>query len=213
MDGSLLVGSPLLWGLVLGVRHAADADHMAVMATIVAERASLRQALRSASLWGFGHSFTVLAVGTAIVVFGLKIPRHFELAVDFCVGASLFLLGADQLHRLLRRREGARKRGRDARPLALGSIHGLAGSAAIALLALATIRSDSAALLYLVLFGVGTVLGMLAVTFLLAWSFKASTSLASLHRGLVFGSGLVSTALGLFMLARLWQGTLLSAIR
>ncbi len=212
MDGTLLVGSPLLWGLVLGVRHAADADHMAVMATIVAERASLRQALRSALLWGLGHSFTFLAVGMAIVLFGVRIPKPFELVVDFFVGASLFLLGADQLHRLLRRHDGPRKKGRDARPLALGSIHGLAGSAAIALLALATIRSDSAALLYLVLFGVGTVLGMLAVTLLLAWSFKASTLLASLHRSLVIGSGIVSTGLGVLMLARLWQSTVVASV-
>lgn len=206
MDGVALVSSPLLWGLMLGVRHAADADHMAVMATIVAERSSLRQALRSALLWGLGHSLTFLAVGTAIVVFGLQIPKPFELVVDFCIGASLLLLGADQLHRVLRRGSGREQKGRDARPLALGSIHGLAGSAAIALLALATIHSHSAALLYLVLFGVGTVLGMLAVTLLLAWSFKASSSLASLHQSLVTGAGLLSTMLGLFMLVQLWQG-------
>lgn len=200
MDALAPSASPLLWGLLLGVRHAADADHLATMASMVAERSSTSQALKSALCWGLGHSLTFLAVGLSIVVFGLELPSSLDVVVDVLIASTLLGLGFGQLLRF-RRERPARFHG--GRPLALGSIHGLAGSAAIALVALSTIHSSWSALLYLALFATGTVLGMLCVTLLLAQTFRLSASLRALHRVLVLMSGLVSAALGVSLLAEI----------
>ena len=86
------------------------------------------------------------------------------------------------------------------RPLAIGIVHGLAGSAAVALLVLTTIRVPSWAVLYLLVFGVGTVAGMMLITAAIAVPFALSESrFARFHRGLGIASGLVSLAFGLFI--------------
>jgi len=85
------------------------------------------------------------------------------------------------------------------RPLAVGIVHGLAGSAAVALLVLTTIRVQSSAVLYLLVFGIGTVAGMMLITAALAIPFAISEHrFARLNRGMDMGSGLVSLAFGLF---------------
>jgi sulfite exporter TauE/SafE len=90
------------------------------------------------------------------------------------------------------------------RPLVVGVVHGLAGSAAVALLVLATIRDPRWGLLYLLVFGVGTVAGMMLVTALLAWPFAvAGPRVAAMHRGLRLAAGLVSLAFGLLVAYRI----------
>ncbi len=87
-----------------------------------------------------------------------------------------------------------------ARPLAVGIVHGLAGSAAIALLVLTTVRVPSWAVCYLVVFGIGTVAGMMLITAAIAVPFTYSENrFTRLNRGLGLVSGLVSLAFGLFI--------------
>jgi nickel/cobalt exporter len=197
-----LFAYPLFLGLTLGVRHAADADHVATIATVVVGRTSLSGALRTAVYWGVGHTLTFFAVGLGIVLFGLRVPPAFELAIDVLIAVSLLLLGAFQLLRAARNHV-AEEVPHSARPLALGCMHGLAGSAAVALLALSTIRSQAHALLYLALFGVGTVIGMACITFLLAWSFRLSSSTAWMRRGVIALAGLASCACALAIFVEL----------
>jgi high-affinity nickel-transport protein len=86
------------------------------------------------------------------------------------------------------------------RPLFVGVVHGLAGSAAVALLVLSTIREPKWAVLYLFIFGVGTIAGMMLITAALAFPFAfAGYKFAWLNRGLVTGSGLLSLCFGLFV--------------
>jgi sulfite exporter TauE/SafE len=86
------------------------------------------------------------------------------------------------------------------RPLAVGIVHGLAGSAAIALLVLTTIRVPSWAVVYLLVFGIGTVAGMMLITAALALPFKFSEGrFARLNHGLGLASGIVSLVFGLFI--------------
>ena len=90
------------------------------------------------------------------------------------------------------------------RPLVVGIVHGLAGSAAVALLVLATIRDPRWAMLYLLVFGVGTIAGMMLVTGLLAWPFaRGGTRVATMHRGMRVAAGLVSVAFGLLLAYRI----------
>jgi high-affinity nickel permease len=86
------------------------------------------------------------------------------------------------------------------RPLFVGIVHGLAGSAAVALLVLSTIREPKWAVLYLLVFGVGTIAGMMLITTALAFPFSlVGARFARLNDGLITASGLISLAFGLFV--------------
>ncbi|MFT3924349.1 MAG: hypothetical protein QM778_17565 [Myxococcales bacterium] len=178
---------------------------MATIASVVVGRTSITGALRTAAFWGLGHTLTFLAVGLAMVRFELRMPHEFEVGVEALVALSLLFLGLLQL--LPSAREPSLETApHPARPVALGCIHGLAGSAAVALLALTTIGSALHALLYLALFGLGTVLGMIVITLALAYLFRASSARV-VRRRLVVSAGLVSTLCGARMLVGLLSAT------
>lgn len=194
--------SPLLLGLLLGFRHASDADHVATIAAVVVGRTRLLGALRTAVFWGAGHSLTFFAVGLAIMLFNLHVPESFEFGVQLAIALSLLVLGGIQLVRA-RRNQTEQSEPHASRPLLLGSLHGLAGSAGIALIALTTIPDKHEALLYLLLFAVGTMAGMAVITLALAWSFQLSSSLTWARRGLVLAAGIVSCLCGLSILGEM----------
>jgi nickel/cobalt transporter (NicO) family protein len=194
-----MLTSPLLLGLLLGFRHASDADHVATIAAVVVGRARLLGALRTAVLWGFGHSLTFFAVGLAIALFNLHVPEAFESGVDVAIALSLLVLGAIQLVRA-HKNQTEQPEPHASRPLLLGSLHGLAGSAGIALLAMTAIPERHEMLLYLLLFALGTMAGMAVITLALAWSFQLSSSLTWARRSLIVAAGVVSCLCGLSIL-------------
>jgi len=90
------------------------------------------------------------------------------------------------------------------RALVVGAVHGLAGSAAVSLLVLATLRSTAGAFMYLLIFGLGTIIGMTLLTAIMAYPVslalryrRARQALAvcagvgSILFGLVYGFGLI----------------------
>lgn len=86
------------------------------------------------------------------------------------------------------------------RPLCIGLVHGLAGSAAVALLVLSTIKDPKWGVFYLLIFGVGTIAGMMLITAAIALPFSfAGYKFAWLNKTLIAGSGLLSLAFGLFI--------------
>jgi high-affinity nickel-transport protein len=241
--------SIIVLGFFLGMRHATDPDHVIAVTTIVSRQRSIRHAALIGVLWGVGHTITILAVGSAIILFGIVIPARVGLTMELSVGLMLILLGILNLSGIMRwitetvtpshmghhahphghgdylhshphghgpethgHAESAtpvgwmdRNFGRLGfyhilRPLAVGIVHGLAGSAAVALLVLTTIRVPSWAILYLLVFGLGTVAGMMLITAAIAVPFTFSeTRFARLNRGMGMVSGLVSLVFGLFI--------------
>jgi high-affinity nickel-transport protein len=86
------------------------------------------------------------------------------------------------------------------RPLVIGVVHGLAGSAAVALLVMTTIRDSWRAIAYLLLFGVGTIAGMMLITAVIALPLAFTIKkFAGWNRGISVASGLLSLAFGLFL--------------
>lgn len=161
-----------------------------------------------------GHTLLILLVGGAIIVFSLVVPARLGLSLELAVAVMLVVLGALNLVSFLRGRAIQEPhthdhdhghalepgRLRSWRPLLVGGIHGLAGSAAVALLMLATIHQPLWAMLYLLLFGVGTVVGMMLITTAMAAPLTLTTRrFKAMHRHLAWVSGLLSVGFGLFL--------------
>lgn len=200
--------SLLFLGFVLGMRHATDADHVVAVTTIVADRSSLWSASAVGALWGIGHTVTILLVGGAIVAFRLTIPPRLGLAMEFSVALMLIALGAMNL-----RRGSARRSGNAARPIIVGFVHGLAGSAFIALLVVAAVPGAWMGLGYLALFGLGTIAGMALITFTIALpSALAARRFAVMQGALRLASGVGSVVFGLFLAAQGISAGLFSAL-
>jgi hypothetical protein len=168
----------------------------------VSRERSLMRAARVGALWGIGHTLTLLAVGGAIVTFRFVIPPRIGLGLEFSVAMMLILLGFANLRETADgRRQTAGNDGANAvRPFLVGLVHGLAGSAAVALLVLATIRGTGPALVYLLVFGLGTVAGMVAVTVILAApALYAGARMARFHTGIRLAAGVLSVAFGVLL--------------
>ena len=186
-----------LIGVLLGLRHAIDADHVAAVATIVSRERSFGRAARVGALWGIGHSMAVMLVGGAIVVFRVTVPPRIGLSLELGVALMLILLGYRNVMREPHRHPD-RADGR--RPLLVGIVHGLAGSAAVALLVLATIPGAWAAVIYLLVFSLGTTAGMVVVTALMAApAVLAKRRMERFDRGLRLATGVLSIAFGVFL--------------
>jgi len=248
-----------LLGLLMGMRHAADADHVIAVTTILSRERHFITASRVGIVWGFGHTLTVFVVGFAMMVFKIAIPIRLGLAMELVVAIVLILLGLGAFASVVRlavRRIAGKPAAAD-RPLVhshahshgfgphrhlhvhidcgehgcskeialhhdhslpagalssfairrpllrsfgVGVAHGLAGSAAIALLVLSTIPQPLWATLYLGIFCLGTIVGMGMITTAIATPFAiAGQKMSWIHQGLVTGSGLLSFGFGLFL--------------
>jgi high-affinity nickel permease len=215
-------------GFVLGVRHAADADHVVAISTIVARHRSVRGAALIGALWGVGHTLTVLLVGGAIILFRWVIPPRVGLSMELSVGAMLIVLGSANIAAVIKRirtdadrtpherspdqrHDHAPVRWLDqklgmtgvysyVRPFVVGVVHGMAGSAAVALLVMATIGRSSWSLLYLLVFGVGTVVGMMVITAAIGVPFaRAGEMRPQVGHGLRMAAGVLSLGFGLLI--------------
>ena len=183
-------------GLLLGIRHAVDPDHVVAISTI-ATRASFRSSAMIGSLWGIGHTLTLLAVGGSLVVMRSQLSARTALAMEFGVAVMLIALGVITLINASRTDPFPPPA---ARPVVVGMVHGMAGSAAVALVVLATISSTTVGILYLFLFGIGTIVGMIGVT--AAVVIPASQVMARVgvsRRAIVVASGTLSLGFGIFM--------------
>ena len=196
MGELLLVGTV---SLLLGMRHATDPDHVLAVATIVGSERSLRGAARIGVIWGLGHAMTLVLVGGSVIAFRLALSPRVELSLEFAVALMLIVLGAFALLR-----HDAVPRATTLRPFAVGSVHGLAGSAAASVLVLSTVSDVRWGLTYLVVFGVGTLLGMAAMTSVLATpSLLVKRESGSVPRLLRRSAGALTLALGGYLAFRI----------
>jgi ABC-type nickel/cobalt efflux system permease component RcnA len=198
----------ILLGLFLGMRHSTDADHVVAVSTIVSRQKSIRSSATIGLLWGLGHTLTIFLVGSAIIIFGVVIPPRLGLSMEFCVALMLILLGVLNLtgvmrsvtERLTPASIGKLGLFQTARPLVVGLVHGLAGSAAVALLVLSTIKSPLWSTAYLLVFGFGTMLGMMLMTAAISVPLVyTGNKFFKINRHLTAISGVASMAFGIFL--------------
>jgi high-affinity nickel-transport protein len=233
-------------GFFLGMRHATDPDHVIAVTTIVSQQRSAGRAALIGAFWGLGHTVTIFAVGSAIILFNLVIPARVGLGMELSVGLMLILLGGWNLTTFLQglpaepitgptplvhshphhhggfmhthlhehghgehshaeladldRKLGSKVAYQLVRPLLVGIVHGLAGSAAVTLLILASIRNAHWAIIYLVVFGIGTIAGMMLITMSIASTFRFfGNRFENLNRKFGLAAGLVSLCFGVFL--------------
>ena len=202
-------------GLLLGLRHAADPDHVVAVTAIAARTRRLLPSMALGVVWGLGHTLTLFAVGAGIILFNWIVPPRLGLAMEFCVALALVVVGLLNLRQPRSRSGLERDGGRPAavRAFTVGLVHGLAGSAAVALLVLATVRQPAWACAYLLVFGLGTLLGMVFIT----TGFALPAVTAARRWGAAgpvvrFSTGMLSLALGLWLVYHIgWRDGLFLA--
>lgn len=199
-------------GFVLGLRHALEPDHLAVVSVLAARSDPARSFLRHGLIWSLGHSLSLLALAVVVVLAGQSLPTRWDRTLHFLVGLLLLALGVGALLRGLGLWREARQPPATAtadaaaatgptghgRTLLIGLVQGLAGSGALVLLAIDAAGSPALALGYVAVFGLGSIGGMamvaLALTVPLA---RATRRVANFTRwmALVAGALMIVVAL------------------
>ena len=221
--------SALLLGLLLGMQHALEADHLAAVASLATSTRSRRGMLRHGVTWGVGHMLTLAVFAGAVIVSERTISAALAGWLESAVGVMLVLLGASVLRRLYRERihfhvhdhadnrvhlhahshaddaaphrvsthDHVHPRGVPLRSLAVGMMHGLAGSAVLVVLAATALSSPLEGLIYVALFGLGSVGGMALLSFAIAIPMRLTANLLTwTHRGVQGGIGCATIVLG-----------------
>lgn len=186
-------------GFALGLKHATDADHVVAVTTFVSEQKSVWQGLWIGLFWGLGHTLSLMGTGLLVVFLRLAIPHWVAARLELGVAVMLVILGVRVIvhkHEQVRRWHvhfGLR-------PLAVGMVHGAAGSAAVMLLALSTLPSGGLAFFYISVFGAGSIIGMLAISLLLSapmyWATRHSSYIVN---RIQLAAGVFSCAFGLYL--------------
>lgn len=233
-------------GLVFGLKHATEADHIVAVSTIVSEQRSLLRSALVGALWGVGHTASLIFVGIIVLALRVAVPESIAHWLEFGVALMIIGLGTSALLRALSRRRadvhlhqhkhdgvshvhihfhehGTEHTGAVAahshavskigfKPLLVGAMHGLAGSAALTLLVLTQINSTALGLLYLAVFGIGSIVGMLLMSGLIGLPFAFSARrFNGVHYGLQTVAGALSIVFGLWyayqtgIASGLWQ--------
>ena len=224
---SISILSLLGLGFVLGLKHALDADHLAAVSTMATEKRSLLGSSLVGAWWGIGHTLSLMMAGSLVILLHWEIGERTSKTLEFGVGVMLIVLGLNALRKLARggkvhmhahAHDGHwhvhphlhENRQHDAphthhglklgaRPLLVGMVHGMAGSAALTLLVLATIPSPVIGFVYIIIFGIGSIGGMMIMSTLFALPARfASQSLGRVNFVFRALAGTFSLGLGVF---------------
>jgi len=215
-------------GLLLGMQHALEADHIAAVSSIAARRSDVADIVKHGLTWGLGHTVTLFAFAGVAIVLGHAIPETLSRPLETAVGVMLVGLGGHVLWRLWNDRvhfhrhrhddgtihvhahshagetrphglaSHAHTHGFRWRTLLVGLMHGMAGSAALLVLAVSQAPTPAVGLAYVALFGIGSMIGMGALSVAIAVPLAISARWLTLaNRALQGAVGLVTIAIGL----------------
>ncbi len=219
-------------GLLYGLKHATEVDHIVAVSAIVSEHRKLARAALVGGLWGAGHTASLIIVGTAVLALRIAIPNAIANWLEFGVALMIIGLGmaairrafynradlhlhthahGDLLHAHIHFHDTGATEGASAdfhshaiakvglKPAIVGAMHGLAGSAALTLLVLTQIQSPLLGFIYLGVFGMGSMVGMLLMSGLVGVPFVISSKkLNGVHYGLQMLAGAVSIVFGVW---------------
>jgi ABC-type nickel/cobalt efflux system permease component RcnA len=218
-------------GLLFGLKHATEVDHVVAVSTIASQQRNVLRSALVGALWGAGHTASLLLAGIIVLALRIAIPESVSNWLEFGVALMIIGLGTAALWRSLRRRgdlhvhehshdgvshvhvhfhelETRHKAQRQhnhtisvigIKPVLIGMMHGLAGSGALTLLVLTQINSPWLGLLYLAVFGFGSVVGMILMSGLIGLPFALTArNLTSVHYRMQMAAAVVSIVFGLW---------------
>lgn len=188
--------SVLLLGFTLGIKHATEPDHVIAVSTIASQTKKLSRSSLAGVFWGLGHTATLLVIGVTAIALGQHIPENVATLLEFFVGVMLVYLGINGIRKKPIIEEGKQQHFHK-KSFVIGVIHGLAGSAAMVLLTAAAADTGAEAFQYILLFGAGTIVGMLLFTTLLGLPFLVASK-KSIPLFLVRATSLISIVYGLY---------------
>ena len=222
-------------GFLLGLKHATDADHVVAVTTFVSRERSLLRSCWIGLFWGTGHTLSLAVAGSFILLFKITLSDRLSGWLELVVAAMLVALGGRVLYHLwkdklrLHRHSHTHVSGKgphvhwhlhvtgepeehqsflhfSLRPLIVGMVHGLAGTGALMLLVLSAIQSPFQALMYIVIFGIGSIAGMLIVSLLLAMPLQlAARNVPYGYRVVQAAAGAFSCVFGIWLGMDIWQ--------
>ena len=229
--GSMSTFAVLSLGLIFGLKHATEVDHVVAVSTIVSQHRNVFRSAVIGGLWGIGHTASLLIIGALVLSLKVAIPERVSSWLEFAVALMIIGLGANALWRALKGGSHVHRHEHDhdgvahvhvhfhdqetthkpnrahshavsgvgLKPVVIGTMHGLAGSGALTLLVLTQIKSAWVGFMYLAIFGVGSIVGMLVMSGLIGLPFALSaTRLTGLHHRLQTAAACFSIAFGLW---------------
>jgi ABC-type nickel/cobalt efflux system permease component RcnA len=223
--------SVLFLGLLIGMQHALEADHIAAVASIATRQKTTRRIVAHGAVWGIGHTVTLMVLAGGAFLLGKSIEADIARWLETGVGVMLMVLGAAVLFRLGRERihyhlhrhgdglvhfhahahepkaahdheahDHDHPKGLPYRTLLVGMMHGMAGSAALLVLTASSVVEPEMALLYVALFGIGSIAGMAALSAAIAIPLTyTARALTWGHRFLQAGIGFGTLGLGVLV--------------
>ena len=204
-------------GLMLGLEHAFDVDHVVAVTNLLCNVKSFKKSLFLGTMWGLGHAATLFIAGVIVLALRVMIPEGFARLFTIIAGALLIVLGVLVLKDVIVKRtfsssqsmqpgivnpqlkvaEGSHAH----KSLFSGVLQGLAGSAALMLVTLSTIGSPVLGIIFIGLFGLGVILGMLSCSALIG-GFLALTSMriGKVHEIIKAVTGCTGVGFGIYII-------------
>lgn len=220
--------SILALGFILGIKHAIEPDHVIAVSTIASQTKKLWRSALSGVFWGIGHTFTLFIVGIIVIAMKTEIPDKWAMSLEFLVGIMLVYLGITSItafrniqihkheqdgekhipihgHQHIGEHPHTNKKHNTSyiKSMVIGFVHGLAGSAAMILLTMSTADNVWEGALFILIFGAGTIIGMLFFTTILGIPFVLSAKNININKSLIQVTGGISMVFGLYYMYNL----------
>ncbi len=214
--------SILGFGFLLGLKHALDTDHFVAVSTIISKNKNLKKSLILGISWGIGHTTTLFFVGLLILIFKINISERIALGFEFIVGIVLIFLGLEILYnRLISKNKmkyfikndksnynykhsSKKQLSHNHKSFLIGLIHGLAGSAVLMLLVTASINSITQGLIFILIFGIGSIFGMFLISGIISTQLIFLSKINKLDKILEIIAGIISIIIGVIIIIKLF---------
>jgi len=193
-------------GFLLGVRHAFDPDHVVAVSTVATRTKSLTKSAVAGICWGIGHTFTLLIISLILLPLGQTIPEKLALLFELLVAVLIIFLGISTLLFFIKKQidDQDTKLRSNEKSFLIGIVHGLAGSGALLLLTVSKVAGLSEAAVFILLFGLGTIVGMLTFAIIISLPFVfLSKNTKGIERLLGTFAGILSVAFGFYFLYKI----------
>lgn len=210
-------------GFLLGVEHAFEPDHIVAISSLISKEKNLKKTTILGAIWGVGHTTTLFLAGIIILTLKITIPETIALSLEFLVGLVIIFLGFYVIRDIIEKKKHIHKHTHNGRThthihshkgtdqhthyhqsFSVGLIHGLAGSAALMLLILSTFNSLIIGIIYILLFGIGSMVGMAIVGGLISIPFIYSSKKSrSINTVIQYGTGMISIGFGSYLLFKI----------